>query len=150
MPRIFVKISKEDLKKRVKAESKDGVNYKTGLDMKCLFDFENFENEKGSFGPQKLMGINTLKNGLTFWGVCAGGDWEEPVFSILYYDGKCVRSYTPTAGNPWNTKTKQAYGNDEEADIKNKESRKDLPEDGKSFDEDLIEQDIINRIKEKK
>ena len=38
------------------------------------------------------------------------------MFFIIYWDGKKLRAYVPTDGNPWNTDTKEAYGNDEEKD----------------------------------
>ncbi|MDB5036981.1 MAG: hypothetical protein JWQ35_509 [Bacteriovoracaceae bacterium] len=86
----------------------------------------------------------------------AGGDWENPVFFIIYWDGKALRGYIPTKGNLWNTDTKQAYGNDEESDAKNLLERfpdvfgdkleeeinaKDL-----SFNAQEITEDIQNRI----
>jgi hypothetical protein len=71
----------------------------------------------------QLMGLNTRPSGLTFLGICAGGDWEIPVHFIIYWDGKKLRCYTPTKGNLWNTTTKTAYGNDEKADSANIKKR---------------------------
>ena len=71
---------------------------------KVHFDFENVEG----------MGIHTLSNGLTYYAFTAGGDWEQPIYIILYWDGKSFRGYIPTEGNPWNTATNCAYGNDGE------------------------------------
>jgi len=93
---------------------------------KISFDYENV----GS-GPESLlcdsenndmkdiMGFKTLDNGLTFLGLQAGGDWEHPIFFIVYSDGSQLRAYIPEKGNVFNTDTKQAFGNDEEADAKN-------------------------------
>jgi len=80
-----------------------------------------------------LMGLQTLGD-LTFLGGYAGGDWETPVFFILYWSGKKIRAYIPDKGNTWNKKTKKAFGN---AD--------DDPDDA-DFDEKLMAQDIQNRI----
>jgi hypothetical protein len=75
-----------------------------------LFDFENYETdaekETGS-----LMGLQTLENGLHYWGMYAHGDWEEPVFFIVYWDGHSIRGYIPLLGNTWNPHTGAALGN---------------------------------------
>jgi hypothetical protein len=70
---------------------------------KVQFDTENIE----------VSDCQTLSNGLSFVGISSGGDWEWPIFFIIYYDGKKLRGYIPRDGNLWNTKTKQAYGNDD-------------------------------------
>jgi len=64
-----------------------------------------------------LLGYHTLDIGLTFFGVLAGGDWESPVFFIIYWDGKKLRGYIPKNGNAWNHNTHEAFGNDDEADV---------------------------------
>jgi hypothetical protein len=164
MSRNFAPISVEELKQKVQKEFydehegylHDKIRKKFKSDLKVKFDFENFETTDDSFGPKKLMGYRTLSNGLTICGMCAGGDWEHPVFFLMYWDGKKLRAYIPTEGNPWNTKTKEAYGNDDKADLKN--ARKRWPEAFKDADEesidsgdfefepDLIEKDILERI----
>lgn len=63
-----------------------------------------------------LYGVVTRPSGLSFVAGMAGGDWECPVFFILYHDGKAIRGYVPTAGNCFNKKTKTAWGNDDDAD----------------------------------
>lgn len=85
------------------------------------FSFENCaytadrENEplSGMLGPRSL-------GGLSFIGACSGGDWEHPVYFVMYLDadGKTLRGYIPRNGNPWNYDTNQALGNDEEADLR--------------------------------
>jgi hypothetical protein len=75
---------------------------------------ENTLWEEGDDAP--MLGFHQLDNGLTFLGVQVGGDWESPVFFVLYWDGSKIRGYIPTLGNPWNRTTKQAFGNDEDAD----------------------------------
>lgn len=92
---------------------------------KVQFDFENYsyqaEHKKYKEDPNSLMGFQQLENGLCFCGCYAGGDWEWPVYFIVYHDGNEFRGYIPKNGNPWNTDTKTAYGNfiDEEKDAKN-------------------------------
>ncbi|MBQ8806023.1 MAG: hypothetical protein IJZ68_06020 [Bacteroidaceae bacterium] len=61
---------------------------------------------------ESLLGFHTLPNGLTFFGYLAGGDWEYPVFMIIYYDGKKLRGYTPSYGNVVNLDCKCAFGSD--------------------------------------
>ena len=63
-----------------------------------------------------LLGINTLENGLTFLGCMAGGDWEYPLFFIIYFDGKDLRGYVPCYGNPVNLDFKCAFGSENECD----------------------------------
>lgn len=59
---------------------------------------------------ESLLGFHTLQNGLTFFGYMAGGDWESPVFMIIYYDGKKLRGYTPSYGNAVHLDCKCAFG----------------------------------------
>lgn len=186
MPRYFVPITEEELKEKVEKELdnhdeieyvEDRVDYLNILTKqiekdlsKCQFDTENVASEGcKNFGPIELLGYNTLDNGLSYLGVCAGGDWEVPVFFIIYWDGKKLRGYIPKDGNPWNTDTKFAYGNyyevdDELADGKNLKKRPNLLksyyachtsdwsiqhwcEADVDWKVDLIKQDIIKRIK---
>lgn len=80
---------------------------------KVDFDTENFECIPDKVGGDvygyKYGGFQTLENGLTFLGCAAGGDWQDPVFFIFYYDGKRFRGYIPKDGNSWDPKTKAAY-----------------------------------------
>lgn len=169
MKRYFAPISEESLFSKIEdafcndPERHSGIDpYLMGdvltKDMKVKFDFENFDTKPGpgGFGPKNLMGYHTLGNGLTFCGMCAGGDWEHPVFFIIYWDGKKLRAYIPTDGNPWNLMTKEAYGNDEEADAA--DAKKRWPEHFDETDTDyidigsfefepvLIERDILKRL----
>jgi hypothetical protein len=87
---------------------------------KVNFDMENCycDQDPGISGGssfRKIQGFHTLPNGLSFLGVCAGGDWEHALLYILYWDGTKLRGYIPTDGNTWNTKTKMAYGNGAES-----------------------------------
>lgn len=164
MPRYFAPISKEDLASKIESLR---VKYEYNRhelvehfksDLKVKFDTENVGESKDDFGPKKLMGIQALDNGLTFHGFCAGGDWEQPVFFIVYFDGKKLRAYVPTEGNPWNTTTKQAYGNDEDDDLKNAKKRyfelldpadEDWPQCVDDICPDFNEDEIIADIKDR-
>lgn len=159
--RYFVKITKDKLRELIEEQfdfDPREMQEKLGKDFKVSVDFENFDCDRGGCGPQGLMGIVYLDNGLTFAGCCAGGDWQFPVFWIIYYDGKKLRAYFPTEGNPWNTTTKSAYGDDEEADKKN--AKKRYPErfeeedwefavDDFQFDAQKIRNDIMTRLLKK-
>lgn len=134
MSRKFARISGSDLMVKIKAlgteedyvpKAWDGPNdgfefhelvSNLKKDLKVEFDCENSEYENDRHDKNSLLGIQELPNGLTFCGCYAGGDWEGPVFFIIYWDGK-VRAYIPTDGNPWNRTSKQAYGNDEDGDL---------------------------------
>jgi hypothetical protein len=82
---------------------------------KVIFDDENTTcDQDGFMGDAKLCGFHTLDNGLTFLGVLEGGDWEYPVFFIIYYDGKELRGYIPEDGNMYNKVFKTAFGSEGE------------------------------------
>jgi hypothetical protein len=162
MPRYFSVIDVKSFRKIVSrafgSEDEDTelyddpfVTLQIRKDIKCEFDCENISYDNGSFGPEGLMGFNTLENDLTYYGICAGGDWELPVFFIIYWDGKKLRGYVPKSGNPWNTDTKMAYGNDEELDDKNMRRRYPRlnlrkPVRPPDWNVDLIKKDIMKRI----
>jgi hypothetical protein len=108
-----------------------GVDYKSITDLvekdlsKVDFDIENMDAQDvygaavqgRDYVSRNFLGFQTLDNGLTFLGVNAGGDWEYPVYFIVYFDGQKLRGYVPTDGNVWNTDTMMAYGNDGNVDI---------------------------------
>lgn len=197
MSRNFVRISKEELEKKIidtakrnediRCELEDCIKYGgeevlkedsvfqsdfartitenlthlTSIiekDIKVWFDTENIDI-KDDHNRKSIVGFHTLDNGLTFLGVTAGGDWQFPLIIIFYYSGECLRAYIPTEGNPWNTDTMTAYGDDTEKDIEN--LRKRLPnvkiEDDSDvdalcdmlFDPKKIIEDIKVRIVEK-
>lgn len=165
MSRVFVPISVDDLKSKILAAcGEDGeIDYRRltptvekDLD-KVKFDCENITEENCKFGPEYLIGYHKLSNGMPYYGVCAGGDWETPVFFCIYWDGKKLRGYIPEQGNLWNTDTKEAYGNNDTADLKN--ARKRWPDNESLQDDDVdldgwfdnyddmeIQKDMMNRI----
>lgn len=139
MSRTFASISIEELKSKIDniCDGK-GINAlieKLGKDIKVKFDLENVSCDASNFGPKSLLGYHT-ENDLTWCGFSAGGDWEHPVFFMVYWDGKKVRGYVPTNGNPWNSITKEAYGNDEKQDLV--DAKKRWPEIYANEDEDEI------------
>lgn len=58
-------------------------------------------------------GIKIGPNGVPFIWFMFGGDWELPVWGMIYWDGKDMRGYVPTYGNTFNASMKAAYGSDE-------------------------------------
>jgi hypothetical protein len=130
---------------------------------KVDFDFENlFYRSEDNFRGENIVGPQFLDN-FSFIGCNAGGDWEHPVYFIIYLDkdGKTLRGYVPKDGNSYNYNTKAALGNDEDEDLeflkkffKNKDKTITDEElnyvrydDGDCmFDFELILKDIKNRI----
>lgn len=165
MSRKFVRIDQVELMEKLKEKDfyydngrldmHDLIDY-LGADIKINFDLENYGHEQDY--PEDLCGLHTLSNGLTFWGMYGGGDWEAAVFFIVYWDGR-LRGYVPKDGNCWNTITKEAYGNDEEEDYKDGKKRwpddfvdiepEDVDSSYFSLDWDLLKQDILDRFEEK-
>lgn len=121
---------------------------------KVEFDQENleWENGEGYAGTKDITGFNTLKNGLSYLGVCCGGDWENPLFYIVYWDGRKLRGYIPTEGNHWNTDKNSAYGNNYEDDFGFPDEKNCLKrfgvevEDLKNMETDKIIADIQKHI----
>lgn len=139
------KISVDELREKIDAAedkadgyvSFDALTTKIQKDLsKVQFDNENYDpcDEAGHAD-----GYLILDNGLAVFGVIQGGDWEWPLYYIIYFDGKHLRGYVPKNGNPWNTTTKTAYGNgdygqpdDENADVTNAKERGFAPADAKA------------------
>lgn len=119
---------------------------------KVEFDTENLEWFDDVYcGAESICGFQTLPNGLTYMGVTAGGDWEMPIFFIIYHDGKELRAYIPKDGNTWNHKRKAAFGNEEEEEIADSEfdaqfGTSDGMKSDVNVDCDAICQDIQKRI----
>lgn len=118
---------------------------------KIEFDMENSTSVPNEFVDDGglLVGFHTLDNGLSFLGCLAGGDWELPVFFIIYHNGKSLRAYIPTCGNLINRDAKSAFGNYDDDEFMKKELGDEYYE--SSFEDaeynwDLIEEDIKNRI----
>lgn len=105
-------------------------------------DFCGYPPSDNDIG-EHLMGLQTLPNGLTFYGYMAGGDWESPVFLIIYFDGKKLRSYTPTYGNCVNVDCHTALGSEgnSDRDIDYDKLEAKYIKNGWNFDEDGEELD---------
>lgn len=86
---------------------------------KIKFSAENMTLKPKEFivTGDHIVGLHTLPSGLTYLGVLMGGDWEEPLFGIIYHDGQTFRGYIPNDGNIFNKDTKTAFGNDEDKDF---------------------------------
>jgi hypothetical protein len=185
-PRKFKPLTKEELTAKIEKATKGGEAEKfyegnirgrmydlltdhrqVKADLgKVNFDTENFACKEGEGYSGAQTGFLTFPNGLVAVGCSAGGDWEYPLFFIIYHDGKTLRAYIPTEGNTWNTDTKRAYGNDSEAndgdtsDLDNLKKRypqlaeRYEDEDPEEFDPGivpnmdmkLITQDILQRL----
>ena len=162
MSRVFVPITVDELKKKIESFSMEVYgNYKfitpqVEKDLKKVkFDTGNITSESYKFGAKDMLGYNTFPNGMPYLGVCAGGDWEIPVFFCIYWDGKKLRGYIPEKGNMYNITTKQAYGNDNEADLKDLRKRFpynthfDVEDYDNAWNCDEMEKDIVERIVKK-
>ena len=119
MARHFDKITIEELEDKISQARTDAKN-STWRELtneiekdlsKCHFDCEN----EDILGDRRIFGYHTLPNGFTFFGISCAGDWEVPVFWIIYQSKGKLRAYIPTDGNPWNTDTGMAYGNTAES-----------------------------------
>lgn len=120
---------------------------------KVDFDGENQEWQQDSYRPDEWHGFQMIGD-LPVLGASAGGDWEWPVYFILYWDGKQLRGYIPKSGNVWNHKMKTALGNYEEEDsehirkqLKKKFPDQEIPEDIHWSD---INMDVLFSIEEMK
>ncbi len=173
MSRIFVKISKEDFREKLidaikkhedcdedileeLQDTKEGIYYgcsyilrtlnkKVDKDLgKVMFDLENFDCSQDNSGIDGYeLGIRELDNGMVYLGCAAGGDWEYPVFFIIYWDGASFRGYIPSDGNQWNKKYKTAYGSEQES-----EKYDDEDEDESNSNGEPTEKSDIKKIKE--
>jgi hypothetical protein len=131
---------------------------KDGFDVE--FDFENcnLRDDPTSFPRdlmgKGLMGYQTLENGLQFLGGCAGGDWQVPVYFIVFWDGERFRPYVPRDGNVFNKDTNEAFGNEPEKDfdyfVKNDPAfkaeefdREDFEADG-DFEPEKIKKELLD------
>ena len=81
-------------------------------DIKYNVDAENILVASDASYEDEYVGMHTLSNGLTFYGIIMGGDWEIPAFLIIYWDGKKLRAYIPSYGNVVNLDCKCAFGSE--------------------------------------
>ena len=78
-------------------------------------------------GPQAI-------GDLTFIGCMGGGDWEDPVAFIIYWDGKTFRGYVPAEGNSYDLASKAAIGSAPEGAVE------------RTFDVTAMKTDVAARI----
>jgi hypothetical protein len=84
---------------------------------KISFDRENMTMQpEDSLYPATLVGLHSIDN-QAFLGISAGGDWEFPIFFILFEVRSKFKIYIPEMGNAWNGITNRAFGNDRSADL---------------------------------
>lgn len=118
---------------------------------KVIFDFENWNagDADPGYNPKyegdSTNGYRVLSNNLPVLFCEAGGDWEDPVVFILYWDGKDVRAYIPKEGNTWHPKFKAAFGSWSSSE-KWDDTCEEMDENPRKLDYDLIYNDIIRRI----
>lgn len=88
------------------------------IDMKTIqVDSENITcTMDNTFGDDvvgtPMLGLQTINNDYTFFGFEIGGDWEYPLFAIIYYDGEKIRAYIPNCGNVVNLDFNCALGSE--------------------------------------
>jgi hypothetical protein len=129
MPRYAPKMSIEDLKTRLANLAVENDYVEEYND-----DLEDFESVLGMLITEDLMpnvlkdwskvdfdlenimleSFKTTASGVPFALLLCGGDWETPIATVVYYDGKTFRGYVPKNGNPYNHQTKTAFGNEDE------------------------------------
>lgn len=81
---------------------------------KVSFDFENTIYEPATWNcpSNEIVGIKCVGD-FMFWGMYAGGDWETPIYFLLYIDHENrLRGFVPDNGQEWRRDTKKAFGND--------------------------------------
>ncbi len=75
---------------------------------KVNFDWENCGCDLNASDP---CGFWTTHSGVPTLGCYAGGDWEDPVYFVLYPESNTsIRAYMPKSGNTWGLATKAAWG----------------------------------------
>lgn len=81
---------------------------------KVQFDWENCGCDLERDTPT---GFWTTSSGVPMLGCYAGGDWEDPVYFVLYPESATsIRAYIPKSGNTWNLKNKTAWGSGDDGD----------------------------------
>jgi hypothetical protein len=77
-----------------------GVGYE-GIDCQIRKDFKGVEVDLEN---QEMLGkIRFTPSGCPYVVGYVGGDWENPVVFMIYFDGNEMRAYVPKCGNTWRT-----------------------------------------------
>lgn len=158
-----VKVDKDFLRNKIIELSEDDGTYSDEDFFVCPYDLMrlnsvleedlreisfDWENRIAECPGSPIMGIHALDNGLTFLGFYAGGDWEYPVYSIIYWDGVQLRGYTPKEGNIYNPLIKCAFGSEcELVDFKGKyvEKHPDMTEERMNALKNIFDKTISNQ-----
>lgn len=116
----FIKISNEKYKPMSLDDFKNSFSNSRHLTKKVLADiksYANFDLENCSSSSLFGKAIDDLKmvnfhniGDFSFCGYTAGGDWEHPLFFVVYYDENELRGYVPTCGNVFYLPEKAAFG----------------------------------------
>ena len=143
--RYFVPISATELREKILKAWTKSANY-AGLEAtaetaipyhrlssqvikdlsKVYFTGERSSTEEAA----RITGYHTLSNGFAYLGVVVESREEAPFFYVIYWDGKKLRAYIPSAGNTWNTDRRSALAASER----------------RPLDEESILSDILRRI----
>lgn len=111
---------------------------------KINFDFENCTEMAGDIPTEQLPDGTAI-----FW-CAAGGDWEVPLYFVVYLcDKNQVRAYIPTKGNTFCTHCKTAFGScgcDKPTLSTGEEIDDDYDINEIEPDNDLMYEDVCNRI----
>lgn len=87
----------------------------------------DFENVGCTLGKKDPVGFWSTSTGIPVLGCHVGGDWEDPVFFVLYPEtATTIRAYVPKDGNTYVLKTKTAYGNDKDEDPEENPRKADI------------------------
>jgi len=107
---------------------------------KVQFDWENCGCDLERDTP---CGFWVTPEGVPTLGCYAGGDWEDPVFFVLYPESETsIRAYMPKAGNTYNLKNKTAWGSGDDGD-------EDADENPRKVDVTTFRADVAARIRVK-
>jgi len=117
----------------------DNITPRVAADLNVIdFSTENVECFTEVYcGADTICGLNTLPNGRTYLGVTGGGDWELPIFFIVYHDGTELRGYVPKDGNTWNHIHNHAFGNADDDDVEEQEFNAQFNTTGDWRDQDV-------------
>lgn len=83
------------------------------------------------YDTENIMAYFWQKEGIEYIKLVMGGDWEMPVYAILYWSekDKQVKGFFPLdKGNTYNIKEKTAYGSETSSGISIKKVKYDTPE----------------------
>ena len=105
------------------------------------FDLENFgctpNDEDDYLNAGELLGLRKSATGVSYIGINAGGDWEIPLYFIMYKEDGELKAYVPSNGNTYNKRFHTAYGSEMETEEFYK-----LPEEEQQVIEDADHNDL--------